>query len=329
MSKKVPMWLPYLNSVVDHKDGLWQFKYNGGEEVTTLDNIASIMIYGDSDIKLEIKQMEKIARRGIPIIIYRRNMAQPIYIYGGVRPDVDDTLTYQLIKREQSRYSTHIARQLLIAKMKGMSYLIEPIELPRLATIEELRNIEAMHAKRYWKQFFTQLNHPEWSRRKSNPASTALNAVSHFLAGLILRWITYHHLSPYHGFLHVTTEYPSLVYDIMEPYRGLIDVQLLKTFQSTATEKWIGVTINDIKALLDEKTYVPLTRQIVTKHELFHGCVLSLKYYLLGRQPRFLIPLPGKPNGGRPPKVNFILYGRQAGKTDFWQEARMISNTQK
>ena len=91
--------------------------------------------------------MEKIARRGIPIIIYRRNMAQPIYIYGGVRPDVDDTLTYQLIKREQSRYSTHIARQLLIAKMKGMSYLIEPIELPRLATIEELRNIAKQDGK--------------------------------------------------------------------------------------------------------------------------------------------------------------------------------------
>jgi hypothetical protein len=31
------------------------------------------------------------------------------------------------------------------------------------------------------------------------------------------------------------------------------------------------------------------------------------------------------PNGGRPPKVNFLLYGRHAGRTNFWEEAKSIS----
>lgn len=74
--------------------------------------------------------------------------------------------------------------------------------------------------------------------------------------------------------------------------------------------------------MLDEKVYIPLTRQIVTRQEMLHGVVLSLKFYFLGRQKKFLIPLPGKPNGGRPAKVEFLLYGRHAGKTDFWAQAK-------
>lgn len=326
--KKSPMWLPYLNSIKEQRGGVWLFEYNGGVEETKLDDISSIMIYGECDTSLSTKHLEKIARAGVPIVIYRRNLAQPIYIYGGPRPDVDDTITYQLVKRQQSRYCSHIARQLLSAKMRGMSYLVDPIRIPRTASIEKLRNIEAVHAKKYWGAFFDKLGEPEWSRRGKNPASEALDATSHFLAGIILRWITYHHLSPYHGFLHETTDYPSLVYDIMEPYRGIIESELLLIFKDFPIDKWTMCAIDCVKTLLDEKTYVPLTRQIATKHELLHGCVLSLKYYLLGKQRRFLIPLPGKPNGGRPPKVDFMLYGRHAGKTDFWKQAREISDNE-
>ena len=70
---------------------------------------------------------------------------------------------------------------------------------------------------------------------------------------------------------------------------------------------------------------MPLTRQIVTNQELLHGIVLSLKYYLLGRQRKLHIPVPGKPTGGRPAKIEFKLYGRHAGKTDFWAAARAVS----
>jgi hypothetical protein len=68
-----------------------------------------------------------------------------------------------------------------------------------------------------------------------------------------------------------------------------------------------------------------LPRQIVTRQELLHGAVLSLKYYLLGKQRKFLVPLESQPKGGRPPKVKFLLYGRHAGRTDFWDEARRLS----
>lgn len=55
--------------------------------------------------------------------------------------------------------------------------------------------------------------------------------------------------------------------------------------------------------------------------------VLSLKSYVLGEQRSFMIPTVDKPNGGRPRKVVFRLYGRQAGKTDFWRAAKKVSES--
>jgi hypothetical protein len=324
-AKRVPLWLPYLQSIKETKKGVFEFVFNGGVETTDLSSVSSIMIYGESDTSLEPAILDKIARKGIPIIIHRRNMSQPIYIFGGLRPDPDDTLSAQIVKRKTSRTDSHVARQLLIAKMQSMSYLVPPKNVPQFANIKRLRNIEAVHARAYWDKFFKALGRPDWSRRGRNPASEALDSASKFLTGIVLRWITYHHMSPYHGFLHETTDYPSLVYDLIEPYRGIFEQKMLKLFIETLQDRWLPASISMLKAELDEKVYVPLTRQIVTRQELLHGAVLSLKYYCLGKQRKFLVPLPGKPNGGRPPKVNFLLYGRHAGKTDFWKVAKSIS----
>jgi hypothetical protein len=87
----------------------------------------------------------------------------------------------------------------------------------------------------------------------------------------------------------------------------------------------VGLAIEAVKNKLNDKTYVPLTRQIATYQELLHGEIISLKYYCLGKQRKFHIPMSGKPNGGRPAKINFLLYGRHAGKTDFWKVAREVS----
>ncbi len=326
--RRSPLWLPYLNSIVEKPKGTFTFDYNGGVEITKLDTVQSIMIYGESKTSLEIPIIDKIARSGVPVIIHRRNMGQPIYIHGGVRPDPQDTISKQTLAKSQSRKSSHVARQLLQAKFRACNWLVPELPLPAYATVPMLRNIEAKHAKKYWKAYFTVLGYPEYTRRGKNPASSALDAVSKFISGIVLRWTTYHHLSPYHGFLHEPTDYPSLVYDLMEPYRGTFERILLQTWvqENVPPDKWLAYGIEIIKEALDEQVYTGLTRQIVTRQELLHGNVLSLKYYLLGKQRKFLIPIETKPNGGRPPKVGFLLYGRHAGRTDFWDEARAVSS---
>lgn len=327
--RRVPLWLPYLQSIKEKPKGTFTFDYNGGSETVQLDTVQSIMIYGDSDTSLEVPTLDKIVRSGVPIIIHWRNMSQPIYISGGLRPDPQDTISRQLIMRAQSRKATHIARQLLQAKMRSCSWLVPPQRLPLFASVDRLRNIEAKHARKYWRAYFTELGYPQYTRRGNNPGAFALDAASKFISGILLRWITYHHMSPYHGFLHEPTDYPSLVYDLMEPTRGTFEFKLLETWRNGRVhpDKWMTSGIAALKESLNERVYTGLTRQIVTRQELLHGSVLSLKYYLMGKQRKFLVPLESRPNGGRPPKVQFLLYGRHAGRTDFWDEARRLSDS--
>jgi CRISPR/Cas system-associated endonuclease Cas1 len=192
---------------------------------------------------------------------------------------------------------------------------------------KEMINIEATHAARYWKNFYKGLAYEEEHRRSKNPLSCALDAVSVFISSIILRWVLFHKLSPYHGFIHRPATYAALVYDLMEPYRGYIEEVIYKELKDFHKDKenLTAIAIDIVKEFMDEKVYTNQTRQIVTFHELLHGIVLALRSYLLGYSKGFLIPIPSKPNGGRPMKAGYKLYGRSAGPTDFWQEAQKIS----
>ncbi|MCX7956048.1 MAG: CRISPR-associated endonuclease Cas1, partial [Patescibacteria group bacterium] len=188
-------------------------------------------------------------------------------------------------------------------------------------------------ARRYWKEYFSQLGVNQ-NRRENNEIQKTLNAVSKFISGIILRWILYHNLSPYHGFLHEPTNYPSLVYDLMEPYRGYFDKIVFDIYKknidsSNNQEKnqtlLLPKSIEQIKDFLDKKIYVHSTRQIATFQEILHGIVLALRVYLNKETKRFIVPFPEKPNGGRPINAGFKLYGHTAGVTDFWTQAKKIS----
>ncbi|RMD88208.1 MAG: hypothetical protein D6808_00090 [Candidatus Dadabacteria bacterium] len=294
--------------------------------------MSSIMIYGDYG-QLPANILEHICKKGIPIIIHRRNVAKPIYICSPLRADIQDTISKQMIFRANGHKVRHIARQIIKAKFKAMKWLIPNYELPtKEMTLKEIRQLEALHAKRYWSEYYKKLGFKKSKRRENGMIASSLNALSKFLSGIVLRWITYHHLSPFHGFLHVTTDYPALVYDLMEPYRGHFELIAFKQFKTVKdpdqNKGVVGMVINAAKEGLNENIYTGLTRQIVTRHELYHGIVLSLKNYLLGNQRSFMIPTVDQPNGGRPKKVCFRLYGRQAGKTDFWQKAREAADAE-
>lgn len=327
---RAPLWLPYLREIKHVKRDTFTFIYNGGEVTSDLGRISSIMLYGDFG-SLDGEVLEQICRRGIPVILHRRGLAQPIYICTPLRKEQQDTLSAQLMVRADQRRCRHIARKLLLAKFQSMRWLIPaPTALPSSFSIAQMRNVEALHSQSYWREFFTQLGHPKATRRgNGGNVAMALNAVSMFLSGIILRWITYHHLSPFHGYLHSASDYSALVYDLIEPHRGHFDQVVFNTARSIANpltnKALVGMAINAVKEALDEEVYTGLTRQIVTRHELFHGTVLSLKSYLLKSQRSFMVPTVDKPNGGRPRKTCFRLYGRQAGRTDFWKAAHDLA----
>lgn len=329
--RKQYLWLPYLSKLI-LKPKTVKFIYKGGEVLIAWRNIHSIMIYGRS-VELPQEFLEKSAFYKIPVIVHRRHIPRAVIVSPTLPPDQENILTQQILYRENKKKRSYIAKRLLQAKFKSMNWLV-PVNrdlLYRLINIQDMTNVESWHARRYWKDYYTKLGISSGRRNgDKNIATVILDAVSKFVSGILLRWILYHNLSPYHGFLHKPTDYPALVYDLMEPYRGYFDKVVFDSIkelqEKDKTEaQIIGFTIENLKEFLDQQVYVHSTRQIATFNELLHGVVLALRAYLLGNTRRFIVPMPGKPNGGRPVKAGYFLYGHTAGKTNFWERARKVA----
>lgn len=327
--KRSPAWFPYLQSAEIVKKGRIKFVYQGGEEESSPDDLSSIMIYG-TEVNLPLEVMEAICSRGVPIILIRRNVASPIWIHSGTRANSNtDILSRQVEFRNNQVRSRYITRRLLEEKFKAMRWLIAIPDglLRRGMSIEQMRNIEAVQAKRYWGEYMKGLGVETGRRDKESQVREVLDIASKFVSGIMLRWVLYHHLSPFHGFCHSPIDYIALVYDLMEPYRPGLEKHLyefLKTNPGLDEKYLLSATVKSIQEYQDSKVYTASTRQIVTRHELYHGLVLALRSYLLGESKKLTIPVEDRPNGGRPRKVGFRLYGRSAGKTDFWGEAKSL-----
>lgn len=328
---KIPYWFPYTEKI-RLKGGTLFVDYKGGSCEAELDEIHSIMFYG-SVCNLSEDFLDACAKEGIPVCIHRRNMHRTIWITPGYPYQSKDMLTKQILFRENDKKKTHIARKLLKAKFKSMEWLIDAPHFPkRWLSIKELRVMESKHAKKYWERYYAGLGLPESSRRsRDNNLSPALDAISKFVSSILLRWIHYHRFSPFHGYLHEPTDYPSLAYDLIEPYRGYIEQEIFNALkdrkEDIKTSNVTGLCIYVLKEMLYEKIYTHQTRQIVTFHELLHGSVLALRAYLTKQAKRFIVPIPGKPKGGRPKKTGYRLYGRSAGPTNFWKTADKVAES--
>jgi CRISPR/Cas system-associated endonuclease Cas1 len=263
-------------------------------------------------------------------------MSNATWITPSIRTSAkDDILSKQIQFRSNERKRAHIAKKILQAKFKSMSWLVPyPMTFDgQKYTVEQMVNIEAQHAKLYWGRYYKLLGHGRYTRRgKPNTMKSILDAVSKLTSGITLRYIIYHSMSPYHGFLHVPTDYPALVYDLMEPYRGYFEKIVFDTVREAGSEgidakDYLARCIVAVENYLDSSVYTDTTRQVVTFQELLHGSILSLRSYLQGTSRQLILPIPGRPNGGRPVRVGYKLYGRAAGPTDFWNHANEVSAT--
>ena len=312
---KASLWLPYLSEVKSMKGDKYCFTYNGGSVEARLRDIDFIMLYGASG-DLPVAFLDALNNQKIPLIIHRRNLSDPYLFLPTYHSDRQDILTAQIVARQNQIKAVYIARNLLkarIAKMAGTINVSGGIRKSIMAcrSIIGLRSIEAQITKRYWKAYYGRMGIRRLTRRDRNePINQALNAGSLFLSGVILRWVLYHRLSPQHGFLHVQSSYPSLVYDLIEPFRFVIEEAALQASKETSEkQKLVAYTIEIMKDLLEEQVYVPATRQQVRRKNTIHGAVLALRAYLIGDMSRFVLPMEGAKTGGRPIEVSYKLPG--------------------
>ena len=320
---KVSLWLPYFSEAKKiPRTKKWHVAYNGGALLVDLDRVDFIMFYGAAG-NLSLEFLDALAQHRIPLMIHRRNQQHPYVFYPSVIGDDVDVLSKQILIRDHDQKRAYVARTLIRERLSRFSpvFDVSPIYLKRLSSagaIVEIRSIEADMTAKYWTRWFAEIGAEE-CRRGGGPIAAALDAGSKFLFGVILRWVLFHKMSPCHGFLHEPTSYPSLIYDLMEPYRYLVEVAVAQAVRSFGTEagdvkKLTARTLANLKENLEEVVYVPATRQYVRRKNLLHGIVLALRAYLLNESLRLVIPTEGKKNGGRPPKVGYRLPGETRKK---------------
>lgn len=258
--------------------------------------------------------LDDLAARRIPALFHRRNLTDPYVFVPAARRDDTDMLTAQVMVRQNATRACLIARTFVRERFKATKFPIAGAfykRLTKLRDVKDIRLVEAHQSKTYWEKYFDDLGQPGIPRRSVNPVSAALDAGSFFIYGILLRWVLMHKMSPAHGFLHVTTGYPSLVYDLMEPYRYIIEdcvAHCVRQKSKDLTE----ASLSEIKASLDEVVYAPSHRTYVRRKNLLHGSVLSLRSYLLGETRRLVLPTEGEKLGGRPPKMSYKLPGANA-----------------
>jgi CRISPR-associated protein Cas1 len=150
-----------------------------------------------------------------------------------------------------------IARSLQVLDWLGQRYDVEretkvtkgeASKLGNAVTVPQLRTVEGRVALRYWETFRKAL--PEWldfqgrmtathQNNASDPFNAALNYGYGFLEAECRMAINVVGLEPAVGFLHDFSDYQtkeSLVYDLQEPFRWLVDVSVIQAFESGALE---------------------------------------------------------------------------------------------
>jgi CRISPR-associated protein Cas1 len=150
-----------------------------------------------------------------------------------------------------------IARSLQVLDWLGQRYDIsraiqvtrlESVKLRRATTVSDIRVVEGRVARRYWEAFGKILpEHLDFQGRMtsshqnnaSDPVNLALNYGYGFLEGEVRKAVNSVGLEPSVGFLHDFSDYQtkqSLVYDLQELFRWLIDVSVIQGFESGALE---------------------------------------------------------------------------------------------
>lgn len=314
------LWIPYSQTITKSTGtSKWRIKFNGGECDVHLAKTDLILLYGASG-DLPVAFLDDLNTHRICLSIHRRNMPRPFLFIPSSGADEDDLLSVQTAARLNGKKASYVARTLIREKFAATESLVmvSGAEYKRLAAardIDTIRHIEATQASRYWATYFAALGLPDTPAARRDcphPVNTALDAGSFFLHGVLLRWILFHRLSPFHGFLHRPTSYPSLVYDLIEPYRHWIDVAVASAVAEVGaadSEKLTAASIATLKKHLDAPAYIPATRQTVRRKSLLHGVVLALRAWLLGKQLRLVLPVEGEKKGGRPPTIGFSLPG--------------------
>lgn len=175
-------------------------------------------------------------------------------IIGKIRNQISNMRYYSKARRMQTDLSMmfHEAAEMMRIEM-------EKLERTDFKDLEEARKgvmvVESRVADLYWDMMKLELG--RWGfvtrekREAKDPVNVLLNVAYNLLSSSIWREVLRFGLDPFLGYIHV--ERPgrlSLVYDLMEPFRPMVDrftVSFLRSYKNDLSSDGIGNAISSLK----------------------------------------------------------------------------------
>lgn len=212
---------------------------------------------------------------------------------GKIRNQVSNLKYYSKAKRRSEE-----AAGLLYRNAEELKESLGKLEAAN--SYDELRWVEAETSQLYWDSM--RLVFEDWGfegRREDNnsPVNIALNVCYNLLSCEVWRNVLYFSLDPFAGYLH--TDRPgklSLVYDLMEPYRPIVDRFVASQLRSMRpvdfTEKQLPRTLLKLKRsffqdFLERRLFC-YGRRVRVRYSIFHYVQSFVSF--LNDKGRFLSP---------------------------------------
>ncbi len=221
---------------------------------------SSIIIDGHSGY-ISLQAFHWLSKNKVPVFVMNyegsliSSILPPMQVKADLRAAQFEAAANPKIKFQIAKtiVQAKIARSLQILEWLAERYDIErevrlvkkqSLGLGNARTVVEIRSVEGRVAAKYWSAYGKVLPEPldfqgrmttSHQNNATDPVNLALNYGYGILEGECRRAINSVGLEPSVGFLHDVSNYQtkeSLVYDLQEPYRWLIDQTVMEAFES-------------------------------------------------------------------------------------------------
>lgn len=172
-------------------------------------------------------------------VILLDNHGKPVTFMNGMMDSLTAT-KYRMAQYDTFRNESkcqYLTKQIISAKKESQLKLLKLIG----SDVTELSEKENVSAITYWKEFTKfipskygfQSRNQSYVRNSKENATDIINALLNYgysiLAGEISKFVCGIGLDPYFGFMHKShTGFQPLVYDVIEPFRWLVDIAVFK-----------------------------------------------------------------------------------------------------
>lgn len=262
-----------------------------------LDDIGMIIIDNYKTI-ITIQTLIELANRNIPLMtnnLKHDPIGLFLSLYGHHKPLQNFSLQLELIQREKDKFQQQIIKQkiknqtILMKKYGSSEENLKKMENYRNEVIQgDKGNKEASAARLY----FTSLFGSSFIRFMDDAINKAMNYGYKILASKISSAIVKTGLHPTLGFFHKTADnYFNLTYDLIEPYRPLIDFIVIENNDLLLNEKDKNLSLiirTRLASVLDQN--VIINNQITKVRFAIDMTIKSIISYLKNKNGELILP---------------------------------------